>query len=201
MITRNLASIEAHVWKKLEEKLPEGLYYHGMHHTRDVLESALLIAQMEGITDKEDLFLLHVACLYHDLGFIDVYKGHEMRGCEIARAELPDFGLTEEQIKIICSMIISTRLPQSPATELEQIICDADLYYLGGTDYETVSETLFKEQHELGMIKDRDEWNKIQLEFLQKHHYFTASVKSSHNLGKSMHTKRILGLVNNNKKI
>ncbi|MBP9549463.1 MAG: hypothetical protein KBE86_09940, partial [Chitinophagales bacterium] len=130
-----------------------------------------------------------------------VYKGHEMRGCEIARAELPGFGLTEEQIKKICSMIISTRLPQSPATELEQIICDADLYYLGGTDYETVSETLFKEQHELGMIKDRDAWNKIQLDFLQKHNYFTASVKSSHNLGKSMHTKRILGLVNNNKKI
>lgn len=196
MKPEKLALIEKHVWHKLETSLPEGLYYHGLHHTRDVLESALLIANMEGITDAEDLFLLHVACLYHDIGFIDVYKGHETRGCEIAHEELPGFGLSPEQIEKICGMILATKLPQSPTNELERIICDADLYYLGGTDYETVSETLYHEQHELGMIKDRDDWNQIQLKFLQKHQYFTESVKHSHNTGKAMHVQRIMDMIN-----
>lgn len=190
-----IEEIEMHVRNKLVRHLSPGLYYHGIHHTEEVLQSAKRIAAEEGITDEEDLKLLHIACLYHDVGFIDTYKGHEVRGCEIASEELKEFGFNESQIDLITGMIMATRLPQSPNTLLEKIICDSDLDYLGGDDFDAVSDSLFREQSGLGMIGSREEWNTIQLKFLKNHNYFTESVRKLRDAGKAKHLARIQSIV------
>ena len=61
----------------------------------------------------------------------EVYKDHEETGVEIAGAILPHFDYTEEQIQKINELIMVTKLPPRPKNLLEQIICDADLDYLG----------------------------------------------------------------------
>ena len=45
----------------------------------------------------------------------------------------------------ICGMIMATKIPQSPKNYLEQILCDADLDYLGRDDFYDIGGTLFKE--------------------------------------------------------
>ena len=70
---------------------------------------------------------------------------------------------------------MATKIPQTPKTHLEEIICDADLNYLGRTDFFSIGEYLYNEMLAFGYIKNWDEWNKIQLDFMQKHHYFTAT--------------------------
>ena len=68
---------------------------------------------------------------------------------------------------------MATKIPQRPKTDLEKIICDADLNYLGRTDFFSIGEKLYQEMLAFGNIKNREEWDKIQVVFMQKHHYFT----------------------------
>ena len=157
----------------LDTQLSSTLYYHGLHHTLDVLNAAMILADEEGVEDRTDLKLLKTAALFHDSGFLNTYKNHEEEGCRIANVHLSLFGYSQEEIKKICGMIMATKIPQTPTTILEQILCDADLDYLGRDDFYTIGNTLYKELLVSGAINNEKEWNELQVKFLQGHHYFT----------------------------
>lgn len=173
----NIEEAEAYVFEKLEESLSDTLFYHGVHHTVDVSNAALQIAIAEGIHDKETLLLLQTAALYHDLGFISTYKGHEEEGCRLARVSLPNFDYTNEQIEKICGLILATRVPQAPTNHLEEILADADLDYLGRDDFWPISDSLYQELNKRELVTDTDTWNKLQIEFLQNHQYWTKTAQ------------------------
>lgn len=157
----------------LRQELSSSLAYHGYHHTLDVMEAAMTIAQEEGITDEEK-GLLRVAIAYHDSGFIHTYKLHEKKGCELAKEFLPAFAFNNEQIQTVCNMILATKIPQSPKTKLEYILCDADLDYLGREDVQTIAATLHKELNLHITPLDEKDWDEVQIAFLKSHHYHTA---------------------------
>ena len=160
------------ILNKLENDLPANLYYHSIDHTLDVYDCAKSIAKEEGITGS-DLKLLLVAAIYHDAGYLEQNHDHEQISCEIARSYLSQFNYTQEEIDLICGIIMATKIPQRPKTHLEKIICDADLNYLGRTDFFDIGENLYKEMVALGYIKTRNDWNRIQVDFMRQHHYFT----------------------------
>lgn len=183
-----------HVTGKLLQGLSPRLIYHSINHTLDVLEQVQLIAEREKINHDENLFLLKVAALYHDSGFLFIYAGHEAKGCEIAKEELPLFGLKTMQIDKICGMIMATKIPQTPGNNLEEIICDADLDYLGRNDFEMISNNLFKEFLDFGFVKDYSQWMKLQVKFFESHHYFTNSSQQLRNPVKMARLKKLKSL-------
>ena len=173
---------------RLEKELDPRLGYHNLAHTIDVLKQAEKIASQEGVNDSRDLLLLKTAALFHDSGFLLVYKNHEEKGCEIASESLKNvFG--EEDIKKICGMIMATKIPQTPHTLLEQIICDADLDYLGRNDFEPISRSLYKEFLTYKIIPEDIIWDHIQIKFFESHHYFTGTSMSKRNEKKLKHLK------------
>jgi uncharacterized protein len=167
--------IKQNVIGLLEKNLDARLTYHNLQHTLDVLEQAENIANREGVTDPGSLFYLKVAALTHDSGFIRVYFDHEVHSCEIMRSELLPYDLPEEKLKIITNLIMATKVPQSPQTPLEEILCDADLDYLGRDDYYKISDCLRREFLAYGILHNVAEWKKLQIRFLKSHHYFTKS--------------------------
>ncbi|MET3979604.1 uncharacterized membrane-anchored protein YitT (DUF2179 family) [Mucilaginibacter sp. UYP25] len=163
-----------YILDKLRDELPVQIYYHNIDHTLDVYYSAATIAEYENINETDTKLLL-VAALYHDCGYLKSVKDHELASCDVARDALPRFGYSADDIAQICTIIMATQLPQQPATLLEQIICDADLDYLGRKDFIPIGNKLFKEMQALGSGADINEWDKTQITFLQSHHYFTAT--------------------------
>ncbi|MEO6537927.1 MAG: YitT family protein [Ferruginibacter sp.] len=157
---------------KLEHGLPLYLTYHNILHTKKVIEAAEHLAAAENISG-DDLVMLKTAALFHDAGFLQNHHDHEELSCKIARKHLPDYAYTGEEIETICQMIMATKLPQAPADQLAQLLCDADLYYLGTNEYSTTAEELFKEFKKTGMVKTEIEWELKQLAFLSEHQYFT----------------------------
>lgn len=166
-----------HILGRLDREIAPTLYYHGPHHTRDVMQALEPLAAHAGI-EGEDLALLRVAAAYHDCGFLIDYREHERIGCEIARGVLPSLGFTERQMAIIDGMIMATKVPQDPKTPLEQILCDADLDYLGRADVNPIADSLFEELKALGIVNDEKVWNRIQVKFLNAHQYHTSFSKS-----------------------
>lgn len=165
--------LKAVVFQKLEDELPDTLTYHGFHHTQYVYDAALRIAEYEGVSG-DDLTLLLTGVILHDIGFLKTYKDHEEAGCEIAAEMLPGYGYTPGQISLVQAMIMRTKIPQSADNKLEEIICDADLDYLGTDDFLPIGNQLFAEFLHYGVVKDEVEWNRLQVKFLSSHEYFTA---------------------------
>ncbi|WP_276134689.1 HD domain-containing protein [Polluticoccus soli] len=166
--------VKTFILDKLTQELPAHLTYHSVGHIRDVYDSAGYLAKEEGVRG-EDLQLLLTAALFHDSGFLISQKEHEKLSCEVCKQYLPGFGYTREQIEKICGMVIATRIPQQPQNLLEQIICDADLDYLGRDDFFPIGDQLFSELKTFKVINTEHEWNRLQVDFLEKHHYFTAT--------------------------
>ncbi|MBP5667976.1 MAG: HD domain-containing protein [Salinivirgaceae bacterium] len=190
--------IEEFVLNMLEEKLPKNLYYHNLKHTIDVTTQVEIIGRHEGISDEE-MLLLKTAALFHDTGFTRTYKDHEEAGVEIAREYLPKYDYTPEQIDFICNLIMKTKLPPKPVTLLEQIICDADLDYLGRADFIPVSGNLYRELRERGAIEDDiDKWNLMQIKFIEGYQYFTNSAKQMRDVNKNNQLEAIRRLVEKN---
>jgi uncharacterized protein len=184
-----------HILDRLENELEEHLYYHGGHHTLDVLEAAERIGKHELLSDSE-LNLLLVAAAYHDSGFLYGHHEHEKRGCELAMDLLPRYGFDADGIAEVCKMIMATKIPQAPTDRLSEILCDADLDYLGRDDFEPIATSLFKELQQLNIIGTIEAWNRIQLGFLQQHHYHTAYGKAVRQPQKQLHLDRVRTIVN-----
>ena len=163
----------SYILNRLERELPPELTYHGLWHTLDVVEQTHRIALSEGVHDKEHLQLLETAAYFHDAGFMETYQNHEEKSCEIARNTLPLFEYNSFQINLVCAIIMATKIPQSPDNHLSQILCDADLDYLGRDDFFIIGQRLYQELLHKEIVQNQDQWNQIQIGFLEKHQYFT----------------------------
>lgn len=179
-----------HILNRLEKELPENLYYHGHHHTVDVMESVKVIAASESLSSAE-LDLLLVATAFHDCGFLNQYENHEEESCKIARAELPQFGYEESSIVSICNMIMATKVPQDPHDKLAEILCDADLDYLGTDRFKRIGDQLYEELTCRNVISNRRSWDEIQLKFLSAHHYYTRFGKEFRQPTKELHMAQL----------
>lgn len=160
------------IMEKLESELPSYLTYHSVQHTKDVISAANYIADSEKVA-ADDKEILLTAALFHDTGFLKGYENHEESSCEIARKILPKYEYDKEQVEKICKLITVTKLPQQPLNHLEEILCDADLFYLGSDKYFEGAQQLHDEFKEARKIDEHTDWNKVQIDFVKKHRYFT----------------------------
>jgi hypothetical protein len=159
-----------------------------------VVTQAEMIGFGEDI-DDENLLLLKTAALFHDSGHILGYDDHEFFSTLIAREILPDFYYTQNQIDKICELIMATKMPPDPKNKLEEIMCDADLDYLGRSDMVPVSNMLYKELKEYSKIGSWQEWNQLQIKFITKHQYFTKTAMSLREVNKQKQIERIRKLL------
>lgn len=160
------------IMERLQNELSKDLHYHGMHHTLDALKTCDLYLRNIKI-NSHDARLLRLGILFHDIGFTVSNEDHEYEGSIIARDLLTQFDFKTKDIDVIVGLILSTKIPQSPKTLLENMICDIDLDYLGRSDFYEISESLYEELQVTIGLKNKNDWNKIQVKFLEAHKYHT----------------------------
>ena len=160
------------ILSRLKNECPPSLRYHTLPHTLDVYNCAMDIAKAENINIQETK-LIGIAAVYHDSGYLIQSDRHEQISCEIAQQYLPNYGYSDFEVQGICELIMATVIPQNPKTHLEKIICDADMDYLGREDFFTTGNLLFEEFKLSGILSDEAEWNRIQVDFLNQHRFFT----------------------------
>ena len=169
--------LKTFILNKLENELPGYLTYHNVSHTKDVIRYSEELAHAENVSVKE-LTILLTAAVLHDAGFLETYTGHEEISCSMAQKILPGYGYTDEEIEEVCSLIKATKLPRKKdVSKLAGILCDADLYYIGTNEFQKNSEDLYQERLSNGLIKNRQEWEQLQISFLQSHTYYTQEAR------------------------
>jgi len=175
---------------KQKKELPKHLSYHSVEHVIDVYRAAKNIGTQEHISEC-DMQLLLTAALLHDSGFINSPVNHEEESCRIANQYLPLFDYSADEIEQINGMIMATKIPQSPKNRLEEIICDADLDYLGRDDFFQISDNLYLEFCKAGITNNKNDWNKLQEAFFEGHHFFTSTALKLRQAKKAEHLSQI----------
>ncbi len=168
----NIQLLISEIQNRLQSGLSSRLTYHHFDHTLSVVATCNQYIAHYGI-DKKQAQLLRLAAWGHDLGFVNTYKDHEVESARLTAELMSKYGYDKDDIQIVESLILATRIPQSPNTLLEKILCDSDLDYLGKANYFPISNTLYQELKSYGVIQDEDHWLDLQISFLKKHHYHT----------------------------
>lgn len=187
-------ALKENIISQLRSYLLPGLFYHSADHTLDVLDAAEKLGIAEKISAKE-IMQLKIAALFHDSGYLFASKNHEERSCRIARLMLPGYDVPEDDIDRICELIMATQVPHHPKNKLEEIMCDADLDYLGREDFFNLSKNLFLEMKQFQKVFDERTWNEMQIKFFELHKYFTNTAKKLRAPVKEKHLAAIKALV------
>ena len=182
--------IEEVIIERLTKELTQQMYYHNAEHTIDVITQIEILGRGENVSEEE-LLIIKTAALMHDVGFLVSYNDHETKSIEIAKEVLPAYQYSSAQIDAIVELIEVTRPEVKPANKLEYIMKDADLDYLGRSDFMRISEKLYKELIEFDKEITQIEWLKKQYGFLLKQQYYTDTAKQIRQINKEKHLEKI----------
>ena len=109
--------VKEYMIQRLKRGLAPNLYYHGVHHTIDVMRAAEEIAEAENVKGLDKIILM-TAALFHDVGFLIRYKENEDISVGMCWNILPRFNYTQSEIMMIAHIIMSTTIPQNPVNKL-----------------------------------------------------------------------------------
>lgn len=183
--------MEKWVWNTLQSGLSKSYTYHNIQHITSVVNDLQHFVDYYKLS-RYDHSLLKTAALFHDIAFVKSHVNHEAESAMMAQEELPKYGFSEEEIEVVKGMILATKLPQSPKTFLEEILCDADLFYLGGVEYFEIATGLKQEWNNIGFLKgDEAQWIEAQLKFLKTHKYHTEYAQQKLEPGKQEVIKKL----------
>jgi predicted metal-dependent HD superfamily phosphohydrolase len=166
---------------ELMPKLP----YHNFGHAVEVYTAVSTLAGL-GEVNSEDRFLLKSAALLHDIIFVPGRTDNEERSASFARQYLPRIDYSVEQSRKVGDLVLATKMPQKPRDYMEQLLCDADLYNLGGDEFFDRGEKL---RQELGLPKET--WDEFQLGFLREHQYHTDVARKIRDGGKRTNIQQL----------
>ncbi len=186
-----LTETEAFVSEFIPKNVPDKFVFHDLEHTVQCVAAARSIGEGFELKDA-DMALVLIATWFHDTGYGLGPEGHEERSCQIA-TEFLQGKLSAAELEKVLGCIRATRVPQSPKSLLEQIICDADLSHLG---LETYWDRNSKFRHELILTQQRVmnevEWVDFEINFMLGHDYHTAIAQEMFNKRKAKHIQQLV---------
>ena len=172
---------EKYVTAYFKENISTEYYYHSSQHVKEVVESAIEIAQSYQFSEEE-IDDIAVAAWFHDIGIEEGYHQHEQRSADIAADFLSTRNYDNERIERIRSYILATRRDHAPTTIGEKIMKDADTAHIGKKTYFEKLAMLKTEWEEVMDTKySEKEWFELNLDFLNQHRFYTPMAQNNFN--------------------
>lgn len=179
-----------HVRRALKGLAPY-MHFHDLDHTLSVARTATEIGQALKVPQR-DLRVLEVAALFHDLGYLDSYTGHETHSMARADAFLRKEGVDERTIQRVRKLILATTFGAAPHGLLQRILKDADSAKAGQLDFEDRSERLRMEQEQVrGKAISTRSWLKEDLRYLSDHRFYTSYARERFGRQKALNLQHL----------
>lgn len=168
-----IESAELYVVSYLKNNLPTGTLYHGISHTQYVVDTVQTLIKEERVFN-EDAECLLIAAWFHDVGYAQGSENHEDAGVLEVLKFLKDYEFPQEKIEKVVGCIKATKISQCPNNNIEKIICDADMFHVATTSFDTKSKLLRAEWELLeGKTITDVEWYQCNSDFLKGHKFYT----------------------------
>lgn len=195
MTAMTIKSITRYCSDILHSDKCKNLPFHNFTHTQEVIEKTYLISDVMGIK-TEEVDLIVIAACFHDTGFSENYEGHEEVSKRLAAQFMEKANCTKREIERVLSCIDATKMPQNPHDIYEEILCDADLFHLGTSNFLYRNMLLRKEWELFRDIVMTDEaWLVLNIKFLEEHQFKTAYGKEILEKGKQENLNKLKQLI------
>lgn len=149
-----------------------GRPFHCADRVLSVVDNVTLIAQKCGLYDPE-IELLRLAALYSDIGVEVSGKDHQANSCRLFAVDAIG-SLSVGEIECVSALIMSTRMPQDPRTEMQKVAADAYVSYVVLDDYWKWTELRRVEEGK----REGWSWWDEQSRFLYTHRFHTEFMRN-----------------------
>jgi HD superfamily phosphodiesterase len=192
-----LKKTSAFVLDLLHAKLPPHLLYHNPSHSEEVAHNCRTLALASDM-NSEEVEIVQLAGWFHDTGYIDRTDGHEARGVELMEDFLQQMHYPVVRRTIIAGCIRATKMPQSPHSPLEEIVCDADLLNFGTDAFFEKNNLIRGELEFLNGKRFADiEWLQRSEQLLLRHHFHAAQIERMYQPGREKNLSKIRSMISN----
>jgi predicted metal-dependent HD superfamily phosphohydrolase len=172
--------VEKFIYEYFDKNKTKDLVYHDILHTTDVVKAAEKIGLGTNL-NSEEMEILLISAWFHDTGYTIDREDHESASAEIASSYLNMNNYPPTKIEKVKSCILSTKLPQNPKNNVEQVLCDADLQHLAKKNFIERSEWLKVEEEKVtGNLISEIDWFNNSLNFISNHNFFTHYAKEKY---------------------
>lgn len=195
MTAMTINSITRYCSDILQNDKCKHLPFHNFTHTQEVIDNVFLIADAIGIPPKEADVIAIAAC-FHDTGYSEIYNGHEEVSKRLATEYLEKGDFSEVEIERICACIEATKMPQNPHDMYAEVLCDADLFHLGTSNF-LYRNLLLRKEWELfcNIAMTDEEWQLFNIKFLEGQQFKTAYGKDVLEKGKQENLNKLKELI------
>ncbi len=174
----------------LEERVSElisanhqiSLHFHRKVFFSRVYHQTELLGRSENISDDDMLLALAASILLY-AGLSETYENFENRSAEIARIILPEFGFDARQTERISNLIVATKEPFLPQNNLEAILIDARMEFLGRVDYLTQVKLLYLEVKNMTKDFSKEKFIRKQKTLIKEFDFFTVAARRLREIG------------------
>jgi hypothetical protein len=170
-----LEDVEEAVNKIFSDEAPPDLYFHNAQLARSIAEQVELIATAEQLPEEEYVNL-KLASIFLITGYLADYDNPAEAAFTLMGEILPRFGFDESYI-ISTRHFITNSFTEKYESFADRVLHDARYDYLGRIDYIKLTDKLFRERNEHGIITDAKEWIDVQKMLLRDHDFLTKTGK------------------------
>lgn len=129
-----ILAAENFVTKLYAEKIDDTFKFHTFKQAQRKVKTAVRIAEGLHISAAQ-IEVLVLAAWFYDTGFTRVYEKHELLSAEIAREFLADHHYPKQKIEQVVDCILGTGEDRQPTNDLQKILYDANISYIGRKNY------------------------------------------------------------------
>jgi len=179
-----LDAAHSYVASYFKEHCSQDFLYHNYQHTASVVAAAAELCTHYQLSDQK-VFIVKIAALFHDLGYLDDSNNHEAASMSLATKFLSQHQADPAVTEQVIACIEATKMPQKPQNLLQQIVCDADLSHFSTDSFADKSKQLRKEtQTRCGFAISKEAWRHQTINLLQRHQFHTSYAREHWNLKK-----------------
>lgn len=186
-----LQLVGEHATLHIQNNVSKEYVFHDLTHTQQVVEAVVEMAE-EFHFNEAETEMMQIAAWFHDMGYDKGQDAHEERSAEYAEAFLVKHNYEAEKIAHIKSAILSTKMPQSPRTVYDKVLCDADMSHLGKKTYWERSSKIRQEiLLTKGKTMTEEEWTDFELSFMLGQQYHTPIAEMLYDKRKAKNIKQL----------
>jgi predicted metal-dependent HD superfamily phosphohydrolase len=176
---------EINLYKKTEQYVtdlfndnhkPE-LLFHNLEHTLSVVARTKEIAGHYYLSEN-DMLTVYIAAWFHDTGYLfSDAAHHEEKSVELMQEFMKAHTHDDKLVASIAACIMATRPPRQHDSLLKEIICDADTYHFGTSEFKETNQKVWEEFGATGTTVTGEDWTLKTIEFLKEHRFYTKYCK------------------------
>jgi predicted metal-dependent HD superfamily phosphohydrolase len=176
--------VEDYVRSIFKDQTNDKLFYHTIEHAHRVVAHTNEIALFYKL-DEESLFVVLTAAWFHDIGYLfGGSKDHEFRSVFMMNQFISNKNISRNITDKIETGIMATKRFAIPLTFAGEIICDADTYHFGTSEFRRTDLLVKKEMEQVtGWIPP--DWINRTIEMLRNHKYYTSYCREKLDEGKN----------------